>query len=269
MIRIGRAQLSAGTTALLAGYQAAVNAEPAFADKVAKAKKSFSQYNKKTNAAFKEVRETLARMCQGPLRCHYCEDSKADEVEHIKPKDWYPGDCFRWANYCYACGPCNGPKNNKFAVFTPGSAAATPLVRADGALVVAPPTGTPVFINPRNDDPLDFLFLDIAGTFFFTELPDAGTREHERARYTIELLGLNSRSYLVQARRNAYGNFRARLREYIAERDIGKPDAHLKILAGNLQLEHHQTVWQEMVRQHAHLPDIALLFQSAPEALGW
>ena len=28
-------------------------------------------------------------MCSGAERCHYCEDSKADEVEHLLPKDAY------------------------------------------------------------------------------------------------------------------------------------------------------------------------------------
>ena len=47
----------------------------------------------------------------------YCEDSVGDEVEHHRPKNLYPDHTFLWDNYLYACGPCNGPKNNRFAVF--------------------------------------------------------------------------------------------------------------------------------------------------------
>jgi hypothetical protein len=35
-----------------------------------------------------------------------------DEAEHINPKDLYLERVFDWANYLYACGPCNGPKSN-------------------------------------------------------------------------------------------------------------------------------------------------------------
>lgn len=36
---------------------------------------------------FADVRRVLDEMCSGPRRCGYCEDSCADEIEHIRPKD--------------------------------------------------------------------------------------------------------------------------------------------------------------------------------------
>jgi len=48
----------------------------------------------------------------------YCEDSAAVEVEHHHPKAHYPELAFAWENYLYACGPCNRPKNSKFAIFS-------------------------------------------------------------------------------------------------------------------------------------------------------
>ena len=50
----------------------------------------------------------------------YCEDSVADEVEHFRPKDLYPDVVFAWRNYLYACGQCNGGKNNRFSIVRAG-----------------------------------------------------------------------------------------------------------------------------------------------------
>ena len=33
-------------------------------------------------------------------------------------EDFYPDLVFTWSNYLYACGPCNGGKNNKFPVIS-------------------------------------------------------------------------------------------------------------------------------------------------------
>lgn len=45
-------------------------------------------------------------------------DSAADEVEHIAPKALFPERVFDWTNYIYACGPCNGPKSNRYSYVT-------------------------------------------------------------------------------------------------------------------------------------------------------
>ena len=58
-----------------------------------------------------------------------------------------------------------------------------------------------------------FLDLEIVDTFVF--LPKGGLSEIDEARagYTIEVLKLN-RDVLLAARREAYGEYRARLYEY-------------------------------------------------------
>ncbi|MBX3729546.1 MAG: hypothetical protein KF858_10215 [Candidatus Sumerlaeia bacterium] len=37
----------------------------------------------------------------------YCEDSRATDIEHIRPKEHYPEVAFVWENYAYACNVCN------------------------------------------------------------------------------------------------------------------------------------------------------------------
>jgi len=94
--------------------QQEINNETSYADKVIKADNLWKSKSKKH---FDDIRIVLDKMCVGSRRCNYCEDSVADEVEHIKPKALYPDACFKSENYLYNCGPCNGPKNNKYAIF--------------------------------------------------------------------------------------------------------------------------------------------------------
>lgn len=267
MLRLKSKRLTTEATLLLKGYQDAVTAKSTFAEQVAEGKKLFSQHNKKTNAAFKVVRQKLSEMSGGTVRCNYCEDSNANQVEHIYPKNYYPEKCFNWKNYCYACGPCNQPKSDKFAIFETVTSLEKDL-KKDVAEGTKPPKGAALLLDPRADQPLDFLFLDTSSTFNFVPFKDDpnGIR---RANYTIEVLGLNSRSHLVRARKIAFDNFRSRLFEYVAKKEAGEKKAVLQGLIESLQEEHHQTVWQEMKRQRSEHPEIDDLLNRAPEALNW
>jgi len=103
----------------------------------------------------------------------------------------------------------------------------------------------------------------------FVERAAAGTLDHERARYTIEILGLNEREVLPAARRAAYRDYRAHLSQYLAVRSNGGDEAELTRLAHEIRARQHPTVWSEMKRQHASLPNLAPLFAAVPEALTW
>lgn len=271
MIRLAVQELPTPTVQKLAKYQQLVLDAGDYTSQVAKAKALFKQHNKANNAAFKIVREKLAEMCVGPKRCNYCEDSVADEVEHIAPKDLFPEQCFSWNNYCYACGPCNGPKSNRYAVFRQDQNESFYEIPEHGdPPLIRPPLGQHVLINPREEDPLQFMLLDLqAKTFRFAPLMDEGSLSYQRADYTIRILNLNTRGDLISARRNAYTNFRARLREYIHDRDHDAPGSHLNELRQNFSDESHQTVWQEMKRQYQFLPELQQLFGEAPEAFAW
>ncbi|MFN7935013.1 MAG: hypothetical protein U0R19_16915 [Bryobacteraceae bacterium] len=239
MIAIRNEPLSAKAMDELSRYQAEVDAETDFDKRVDLARSKFENRNRPDHTVFSEVRKTLASMCSGAQRCVYCEDSCADEVEHHHPVRWYPEKTFEWLNYLYACGSCNGPKGSGFSTD---------------------------LLHPRVENPLDFLMLDLTGTFLFVPTNSAGTSEHQRASYTIQLLRLNVRSYLPVARREAYDSYRARLKEYIADRDKGAP---ITQRIQSLQRMAHPTVWHEMKRQHKLVPELKDLFTQAPEALHW
>ncbi len=101
MIHVDSVPLPNDTQEKLDEYQAQIDEKPTYKDMVKKAKTSFSGKNNKKNKTFNAVKEALNAMCSGARRCHYCEDSAADEVEHFYPKDLYPEKCFSWGNYLY------------------------------------------------------------------------------------------------------------------------------------------------------------------------
>ncbi len=251
----------------LAEYQRDVDAQDTYRERVSRAKTRFSRYNRKTNATFAAVRAKLAEMCGGTRRCMYCEDSVADEVEHFRPKDLYPDVVFAWRNYLYACGPCNGGKNNRFSVVEAGTGELVDVTRRRGARVTPPREGAAALIDPRRENPLDFIILDLQDTFEFTPLADAGTVEFRRADYTIEVLRLNERDYVREARKNAMVSYEARLARYVELRNGDALEHDVVQVKRCIQRSPHPTVWAEMKRQHARLGSLATLFRAAPEAL--
>ena len=98
------------TTLRLAALQQEVDASGSYAQRVAAAKELFPRHSRGDRPPFREVRQALAAMCSGLARCMYCEDSRADEFEHVHPKDLYPGVVFAWENFLFACGRCNVAK---------------------------------------------------------------------------------------------------------------------------------------------------------------
>ncbi len=268
MLKLTNKRLPGTAREKLKEYQKEVDDAGNYAAQVAEAKRKFPRRNRNDNATFNTVKSKLVEMCSGSRRCMYCEDSVADEVEHFRPKDLYPEVVFAWNNYFYACGPCNGPKNNRFSIID-GSSQLVDVTRPRGGAIVAPARGDMALIDPRRENPLDFMMLDLRNTFQFTSIATVGSVDDLRANYTIEVLRLNERDYLVEARENALGGFRARLSEYITRRNAGANHGELKNLREGIQRAPHPTVWAEMVRQKEYHPSIKTLFDDAPEAVSF
>ena len=278
MLAVGQRVLPATAAAVLADLQAVVNAGADYSARVGAAKVQWDQKGstQAKAAAFRIIRATLAEMCVGPVRCAYCEDSLADEVEHILPKTLFPERTFDWHNYLYACGPCNGPKSNRYGVLT--GVEIVEVVQRRGVPVVPPPPGVSGFIDPRTEDPLLFFELDMGGVTprgdliegTFELLPASGLPDAvaARAKFTSNVLGLN-REVIRVARANAFGGFRTRLREYAECKEAGDLAADLARRERDLLSTPHLTVFAEMQRQRALLPEINDLFKRVPEALAW
>ncbi len=257
-------------------YQEEIDALLTFEEKSAKTKQIFSNRNKIGNKVFDTIKLKLTQMCSGARRCVYCEDSVGDEVEHIHPKNLYPELCFNWGNYVYACGNCNGPKNNKFAVFRDSDGLFCEVNPHRGQKAMQPPSGEDAMINPRIENPLDYCILDISRTFEFVLLPNLNERKHKKADYTFNfVLRLNEREFLRKARANAYTNYKARLYYYTNKKNDGVQGQILHKMIEGIKGEAHPTVWQEMKRYHTLGiltnidSELNELFIASPEALAW
>ncbi|OGX88065.1 hypothetical protein BEN47_09975 [Hymenobacter lapidarius] len=290
--------------ARLAVEQARVTQSGTFDQQAEKAK---ARWDSKTSsasgkAAFAQIKADLLSMCVGVELCNYCENNEATDVEHIFPKSSFPSLAFEWDNYLLACKICNTTyKGDGFAVFDPAALNTvhelTPQLRPR----TTPPTIDSAFINLRDsaEDPLHLLWLDIQGrTYGFAEHPAlTSARDKAKAAYTLRLLQLNDRPPLLAARKAAFQFFRERLErcgEAVAAADFDdlarlvkklepdhervdrtKPLAQEKarVLAAirrDIQTHSHPTVWAEMKRQRADLPNIDNFFRAAPpEALSW
>lgn len=190
MLLIPNRDLHQEAVRMLAEMQQAVNAAPNYALQVSAAKAAWDgkASTKRKATAFRIVRETLGQMCVGPIRCAYCEDSMADEVEHIHPKNLFPDRVFLWSNYAFACGPCNGPKRNRYGFVENSSV--TEFVRRRQDPIIPPPNGQAGLIDPRHEDPLAFLELDLGG-----ETPDGQIlREHLSYCHVKSQIPLNIRA---------------------------------------------------------------------------
>jgi len=269
---------SEATLNKLKEFQDEIDKLNSFAEKSTKAKEMFPKKNTQQNKQFQEIKKCLTAMCNSTRRCVYCEDSLGDEVEHIYPKDIYPDKCFSWNNYVYACGPCNGPKNNKFAVFKNDDGSFVEVNPPKGTPASEPPKGEAALINPKVENPLNFAILDLAGTFKFYPLPNLNTKDKKKVEYTFnEVLRLNEaeREPLRQARENAYENYSARLFKYVSKKKAGESQAVLEKIIDGIQKESHPTVWKEMQRYYNENllgtvdSDLKSLFDNAPEALSW
>lgn len=203
--------LSVADRKSLQDLQQLVDSGITYADRVSLARQ---KWDSKSGTLFGRIRIALADICVGSKtrRCSYCEDSLADEIEHIRPKSWFPDQVFDPLNYLLACGPCNGPKNNQYAIVS-DSGVLTEAFRARNSTISPPPVGQEALLNPWYDNPSDFFFLDLMNTFEFKPRASLSTHDATRASYTLKVLNIN-KDPLNSARGAAFRDFAARLKEY-------------------------------------------------------
>lgn len=296
MIHLNFKNIQAASITHLNTVQQEILAEPSFEAKVIKAN---SKWDSKTSgtgrAVFKNIKDTLVEMCVGVEICVYCEQNEATDIEHIFPKKLYPEKAFTWNNYVLVCSKCNTHhKSDKFHIFHPQNTANDFDVTPARGTYVQPPTDDALFINQRVEDPMTLLELDLVNRqFIFIEKYPIGTREYKKAKYTKDLLGLNTRAALVANRKNAAKFFISRLQKYVEakvaddfqqligaiEDDWGGIDQTrdfnteqiriLESIKNDVVSYSHPTVWKELIRQRQNLPKTDALFRQAPEALAW
>jgi uncharacterized protein (TIGR02646 family) len=251
----------------LDGLQARLDAEADYARRVELAASTWR--NRTRSGDLERIRDALYEMCFGPRRCVYCEDSASTQIEHVRPRSLYPEATFSWENFLPACSGCNTPKNNRFAVFVPQQPDPVQVARRRVDPVVPPRHGEPLLIQPRREDPMHFLILDLNGTFHIVPRPGLEHRERTRATWTIDTLLCLNREPLPQGRQQAFQGYRAQLLEYIHKRDAHSDPALLQNHVEGIQRTGHRFVWEQMKEQCDRHPDLRALFAQAPEARDW
>lgn len=119
-----------------------------------------------------EVRETLAKMLGPRLRCVYCVDSEATDIEHFRPKSKFPEYIFQWHNLLFSCKTCNlSHKGSRF-----------PFERFE-----------PLLIDPATEEPWDYFdFEPRLGKIVAIE--EAG---FNKAQETIKIFKLDRESLKI------------------------------------------------------------------------
>ncbi|MGH1334866.1 MAG: hypothetical protein ACRBFS_01985 [Aureispira sp.] len=301
MLEIPSCNLTTATTNHLADQQTDINRKATYQEKVARAK---ALWNSKESsipkkAAFEKIKKELRALAIGKLYCNYCEHGEIYDIEHIFPKSLFPDKTFQAENYLYACKACNtGEKLAKFKIFHPaGSTTVLDITPKGGKnrIYTIPASADSVLINPKVENPMDFLFLNLQRGTFALHPQKTSQRDQLRFEYTIELLNLNQR--LHRARKNAvlyFWNLLVRYKEAQSAQSIGElkkvADQYspvdnftlenlekgkqevFKHIKENIITSTHQTVWKEMQRQQAtnsNLTNLKNIFSQLPEALTW
>lgn len=107
-----------------------------------------------------------------------------------------------------------------------------------------PPKGFDALIDPRREDPLDFMQLDLALTFCFVPIASDPVL-NRRAAWTIEVLDLN-KPERTKARASACFNFKNALRSYADQKLRQVPPAELEEAKRMILTQPHPTVFLEM-----------------------
>lgn len=189
-----------------------------------------------------------------------------DEIEHIKPKDLYPGRTFVWENYLLACGQCNRGKSSRFSVIVCGGL--VDITRRRNAPVLRPPEDPPALIVPREEDPLAFLDLEMMDTFMFLPREDLQGIHEERAQCTIE-------GAEAQPRRIAGGTPRSLPFVSSPTLRVSRPSRQWRQRDGAWNTEgrdndeHAPDGLARDGRQHDIIDELRVLFVDVPEALTW
>lgn len=290
MLQLASKNLSRSASDRLAQLQGKVDSEAAFDQKKKKAK---SLWDDKTSSnigatTFQEVHDTLGTMCVSVKICNYCEQNEANDIEHIYPKSLFPGQTFAWLNYLLACKQCNTAyKLDKFAVLDKHD----DLCPVPGG--TEPSTQRGAFINPRTENPADYLILNL-GSFKFDPMPGLGKADNHKAVKTLEVLQLNERDTLVEAREAAAKYFYQRMEmlsrilkanstqeidDILTPHDPDLNDSlSLEVLKANItagfkndiQKCQHPSVWHAIkVVASKTSEKWARLFHEIPDALNW
>ncbi|MGA5122563.1 HNH endonuclease [Streptomyces pseudogriseolus] len=179
----------------------------------------------------RDLKELLATMAAGFVRCMYCGDNLGTDIDHFKPIARDPLSAFIWENHFLACTHCN---SNKKRDQYPCS-----------------PSGECLLVNPSREDPYDHIRLN---------LPTGKYQGRtEKGRETIRVFGL-SRPDLELGRAHAYVRCESMLRDWSRRIGDGREDAANTVLR-SLMVQPFADVLYAMIKK-SDAPGAANVFEA-------
>ncbi len=139
-----------------------------------------------------EINAVLREAFHG--KCGYCERIEARTIDHFWPQSLYADKIWDWDNYILSCDVCQSNKGFHSPVNRQGRQ----------------------MLNPREDEPLHYLYIDPASGKIFA-LPSDDDRE-QRGMYTITVLQLDQRPDLDQQRKLMYDRVESLIRQIVDPR---------------------------------------------------
>lgn len=127
----------------------------------------------------KKVAQVLASMTGIRERCMYCDDSRATDIDHYKPKREYFDMVFAWLNMLWVCAQCNRLK-----------AIAFPLDDFGEGLI----------LNPTLDDPWRHLVYDSMTNELSARWDAATGLESPKGRATLSVVSSLSHQAVNEGR---------------------------------------------------------------------
>jgi uncharacterized protein (TIGR02646 family) len=289
MLQLASKSLDFTTQSVLDELQNQVNLVTPFKARVAKAQSLWdTKGGQRGKTAFITIKKELLSLCTFVGICNYCEQSEANDIEHIGTKSFFPEWTFVWENYLLVCKHCNTAlKLDKCFVLD----AQNDLVALNRG--EEPPFQTIAFINPRIENPNDYMILDVLDDKFKL-LNSLNLQQTNKAIATLQILNLNGRDTLLEARKSARKHYYFVLKNLIdlqnaptkaIFRDLLEPDddrfdfsrtlealkAEVKENIKNYMIRYqHPSVWYALKMQASkNNLKWKRLFEQLPEVLDW
>ena len=146
---------------------------------------------------FAKVIDALRHWSGPGERCMYCSSSESSDVEHFQPKAVYPDRAMNWENFLWSCGICNSYKLNQF-----------------------PDRLDEIFINPAEENPWDFFYIDEYGNLA-AKWSALHNKQHPRAVSTLGVAKID-RQAVQDSRRRRFSNLKQQVKDSLDLYDRGQ-----------------------------------------------
>lgn len=161
---------------------------------------------KAVGAAHDSVLSTLREMSGHRVRCMYCVDSLACDIEHFWPKVAYQASVFLWPNLLLCCTDCGRRKGDRLTLA---------------------PDGQPWLIDPTVEDPWAYLDFDPDTGNVFPRFDVAMNDYFRKGVETVSVFVLDRREPLTEGYRSTYRRLKSAVVALLNQQEIPSPSVFM------------------------------------------